>query len=341
MDVLKLVFLVMRSLFVSRAALAVENLALRQQLAVLQRSMKRPKLRSWDRVFWVWLSRVWGNWRSAVLIVRPDAVARWHRRGFRLYCRWKSRAPAVGRPRADREIRDLVRRMCRHNPTWGAPRIQSELRLLGHEVAESTVAKYMSRPRKPPSQSWRTFLENHVKDIARVDFFTVPTVTFRVLYCFVVLRHERRRVVHFNVTASPTAEWTARQVIESFPYDEAPRYLIRDRDSIYGEFFKRRVKGIGIEEVVIAPRAPWQNPYAERLIGSIRRECLDHAILLNEEHLRRLVSAYLRYYHADRTHLSLGRNAPFERQVEPPEAGQVIAEPRLGGLHHRYRRLAA
>ena len=341
MDVLKLVFLVMRSLFVSRAALAAENLALRQQLAVLQRAARRPRLRRRDRVFWVWLSGIWGNWPSVVGIVRPETVVRWHRQGFRLYWRWKSRVREIGRPRVEREIRDLVRRMCRENPTWGAPRIQSELRLLGYEVAESTVAKYMSRPRKPPSQSWRTFLENHVKEIAAIDFFTVPTVTFRVHNSFVVLRHERRRVVHFNVTASPTAEWTAQQVIEAFPYDEAPRYLIRDRDSIYGEFFKRRVKGIGIEEVVIAPRAPWQNPYAERLIGSIRRECLDHAILLNEEHLRRLVSAYLRYYHADRTHLSLGRNAPFERQVEPPEAGQVIAEPRLGGLHHRYRRLAA
>jgi len=341
MDVLKLVFLVMRSLFVSRAALAAENLALRQQLAVLQRAARRPRLRRRDRVFWVWLSRIWRNWRSVVVIVRPETVVRWHRQGFRLYWRWKSRVREIGRPRVEREIRDLVRRMCRENKTWGVPRIQSELRLLGHDVAESTVAKYMSRPRNPPSQTCRTFLENHVKEIAAIDFFTVPTVTFRVLYCFVVLRHERRRVVHFNVTASPTAEWTAQQVIEAFPYDEAPRYLIRDRDSIYGEFFKRRVKGIGIEEVVIAPRAPWQNPYAERLIGSIRRECLDHAILLNEEHLRRLVSAYLRYYHADRTHLSLGRNAPFERQVEPPEAGQVIAEPRLGGLHHRYRRLAA
>ena len=202
------------------------------------------------------------------------------------------------------------------------------------------MAKYMFRPRKPPSQTWRTFLENHVKEIVAIDFFTVPTVSFRVLFCFVVLRHERRKVVHFNVTASPTAEWTAQQFIEAFPYDEAPRFLIRDRDSIYAEFFKRRVNGMRIEEVVIAPRAPWQNPYAERLIGSIRRECLDHAIILNEEHLRRLVWEYLRYYHDDRCHLSLDRNAPNERAVEPRGSGQVVSEPRVGGLHHRYRRVA-
>jgi transposase InsO family protein len=245
----------------------------------------------------------------------------------------------IGRPEVDREIRDLVRRMCRENSGWGAPRIQSELRLLGYEVAESTVAKYMSRPRKPPSQSRRTFLENHVKEIAAIDFFTVPTATFRVLDCFLVLRHECRRVVHFNVTASPTAEWTAQQVIEAFPYDEAPRYLVRDRDGIYGEFFKRRVKGMGIDEVLIAPQSPWQNPYVERLIGSIRRECLDHMIILNEEHLRRVLSEYLRYYHVDRCHLSLERNAPDRREVEPLGSGRVVSEPRVGDLHHRYRRV--
>jgi len=292
MDVLKLVFLVMRSLFVSRAALAAENLALRQQLAVLQRSARRPRLRRCDRVFWVWLSRIWRNWRSVLLIVRPGTVVRWHRQGFRLYWRWKSRRRKTGRPKVKKEIRELIRRMCRENPTWGAPRMQSELHLLGYDVAESTVAKYMRRRGKPPSQTWRTFLENHVEDIAAVDFFTVPTATFRVLYCFVVLCHERRRVVHLGVTANPTAAWTAQQVIEAFPYDEAPRFLIRDRDSIYGEFFKRRVKGMGIEEVVIAPQSPWQNPYVERLIGSIRRECLDHVIVLAEAHLRRILSEY-------------------------------------------------
>ena len=302
MQVLKLMFLALRSLLMSRAALAAENLAMRQQLAILRRRVKRPKLRRTDRLFWVLLSRAWAGWRSTLTIVEPETVLRWHRAGFRLFWRWKSRRRSVGRPKVEREIRDLVRRLCRRNSTWGAPRIQSELRLLGYDVSESTVAKYMRRRRKPPSQTWRTFLENHVSDIAAVDFFTVPTVTFQVLYCFLVLRHERRRVVHFNVTESPTAAWTAQQVIEAFPYDDAPRYLIRDRDGIYGELFRRRVKAMGIAQVLIAPQSPWQNPYVERMIGSIRRECLDHVIPMGKPFLRRTVREYLAHYHAGRNH---------------------------------------
>ena len=230
--------------------------------------------------------------------------------------------------------------MCRENQSWGAPRIHSELQLLGYDVSETTVAKYMVRHRKPPSQTWRTFLDNHLTDIVAVDFFTVPTATFRVLFAFVVLRHDRRRVVHFNVTAHPTAEWTAQQIVEAFPEDQAPRFLIRDRDSIYGEYFRQRVKHMGIEQVVIAYRSPWQNPYAERLIGSIRRECLNHVIILNERHLKRILRVYLVYYHEARTHLSLDRNAPIEREVEPPHRGRVVAIPQVGGLHHRYCRAA-
>jgi putative transposase len=217
----------------------------------------------------------------------------------------------------------------------------TKLRLLGHDVAESAVAKYMIRRTKPPSQTWRTFLENHAGEIAAVDYFTVPAVTFRILFCFLVLLHERRRIIHFNVTANPSAPWAAQQVIEAFPFDQAPRFLLRDRDLIFDERFWCRVREMGIEQVVIAPRAPWQNPFVERLIGSIRRECLDHVIIVNEAHLRRVLSEYVAYYHADRTHLSLERNAPFERPVEPPEAGRVIALRRLGGLHHRYRHAAA
>ena len=230
--------------------------------------------------------------------------------------------------------------MSKENPTWGAPRIQSELKLLGHDVAESTVAKYMVRHRKPPSQTWRTFLDNHVHELAGIDFFTVPTATFRVLYCFIVLRHHRRRVVHFNVTANPTAQWTAQQITEAFPFDETPRYMIRDRDGIYGDFFRKRVKNMGIDEVRIAPRAPWQNPYCERVIGSIRRECLDRVIILNEVHLMRILTSYFDYYHRSRTHLSLNRNAPMPREVEPPSQGDVISIPQVGGLHHRYTRAA-
>ena len=323
-----------------RLELAAENLALRQQLAILTRGGRRPKLRQRDRIFWVWLSEIWDDWRSVLLIVKPETVVRWHRQGFRLYWRWKSARGKPGRPKVERELRDLIRCMSKDNPTWGAPRIESELALLGFEVAESTVSKYMVRERKPPSQTWRTFLENHVDCLASIDFFTVPTATFRVLYCFVVLCHERRRIAHVNVTANPTEHWTAQQIIEAFPYEAAPRYVIRDRDSIYGEWFRKRVKNMGIDEVVTAPRSPWQSPFVERVIGSIRRDCLDHVIVLNEAHLLGILRSYLSYYHDSRTHLSLERNAPNPREVEPRSHGKVVAIPQVGGLHHRYTRAA-
>ncbi len=231
--------------------------------------------------------------------------------------------------------------MSHENPTWGAPRIISELALLGHEVAEGTVAKYMVRNRKPPSQTWRTFLANHVPEIAACDFFTVPTVTFRVLYVFIVIRHDRREIVHFNITTNPHAEWTTQQIVQAFPYEEAPRLLIRDRDGIYGDYFINRVEGVGIEEVPTAPRSPWQNPYCERVIGSIRRECLDHMIALNERHLHRILTSYFDHYHNSRCHLSLDRNSPTPRNAEPPSEGDVVAIPQVGGLHHRYTRRAA
>jgi transposase InsO family protein len=230
--------------------------------------------------------------------------------------------------------------MSQDNPTWGAPRILSELLLVGYKLTESTVARYMARDPKPPSQTWRTFLKNHAAQIAAVDFFTVSTITFRVLYVFLVLRHDRRRLVHFNVTTSPTARWAAQQIVEAFPAEQAPRFLLRDRDGIYGEHFSRRVRHMGIDQVLIAPRAPWQNPYAERIIGSIRRECLDHVIVLSEAHLRRILVQYFEYYNRSRAHLSLERNAPVPRVVEPPGKGKVVATPHVGGLHHHYTRAA-
>ena len=311
-----MLYIFIRGLLLGRLTLAAENLALRQQLAILQRTLPRPKLQRRDRRFWVWLSRLWANWRSVLVIVKPETVIRWHRWGFRYYWRWKSRKRG-GRPKTAQEVIDLIRRMAGENATWGAPRIQSELKLIGHDVAESTVAKYLDRPRKPPSQTWETFLKNHVGCLASIDFFVVPTVTFKLLYCFVVLCNDRRRVVHFNVTEHPTAAWAAQQMCEAFPFDQAPRYLIRDRDGIYGEVFRQRLLNLGIKEVVIAPRSPWQNPYVERLIGSIRRECLDHVIVLNEKHLRRILKSYFRYYHESRCHLSLERNAPVPREIEP------------------------
>jgi transposase InsO family protein len=274
------------------------------------------------------------------MIVKPETVIRWHREGFRLYWRWKSRTNQRGRPWITAEIRQLIQRMARENPTWGAPRIQSELCRLGYTVAESTVAKYMKRGRKAPSQTWRAFLENHVPDIGAIDFFIVATVSFRLLYCFLVLRHDRRRVVHFNVTPPPTARWTAQQVVEAFPFDEALRFLIRDHDGRYSQDFRERIKHLGIEEVVIAYRSPWQSPYVERLVGSLRRECLDHVIVFNEAHLLRILTACFAYYHESRTHLSLDRNAPIPRKVAPPHQGRVIAIPQVGGLHHRDARAA-
>jgi len=339
MGVIRILVLFLRGVLRGRTELAAENLALRQQLAILQQKSKLPRFRSRDRIFWALLSRIWANWRSALLIVQRDTVVGWHRQGFKLFWQWKSRARR-GRPPVEAEIRKLIRSISGENPLWGTPRIQSELALLGYVVAESTVDQYRIHPRNPPSPTWRAFLDNHLKDIVAIDFFTVPTATFRILFAFVVLRHERRHVMHFNVTAHPTAEWTAQQIVEAFPFDEAPRFLLRDRDSIYGEFFRQRVKHMDIEEVVCAPRSPWQNPYCERLVGSIRRERIDHVIIINERHLMRILQSYFDYYLNARTHLSLERNSPIGRDAEPPCPGRVVAIPQVGGLHHRYRRAA-
>ncbi len=325
----------------SHRALALENLALRHQLEVLQRNTNRPRLTNRDRTLWVILSRLWPDWRKPLALVQPETVIRWHRRGFRLYWKWMSRPRWPGRRRVPEEVRDLIRKMSRANPLWGAPRIHGELRKLGIEVSQATVSKYMVRHRKPPSQSWRTFLKNHAKDIVSVDFFTVPTATFRVLYVFLVLSDERRQILHFNATELPTAAWTGHQIVEAFPWDTAPKYLLRDRDGKYGEAFIRRVDSVGIQQVLTAARSPWQNPYVERLIGSIRRECLDHTIIFNENHLRRVLKEYLRYYHKSRTHLGLEKDCPFPRQVEQPDSGMIQSEPMVGGLHHRYYRQAA
>src|SRR5213082_1829788 len=256
----------LRDCFRARAFLQAEILALRHQLLVLQRSNRGHKLRlGWaDRVLWVWLSRLWNDWRSALLLVKPETVIAWHRKGFRLYWRWKSRC-CEGRPTVYSEVRNLIRHMSLANPRWGAPRIHGELLKLGIQVSQATVAKYMVRHRKPPSQSWRTFLKNHAKDLVSADFFIVPTIAFQLLFVFVILEQDRRRAIHFAVTANPTAEWTARQLLEAFPWDNAPRYLLRDRDRVYGEKFCETAKSMGIREVLAAPRSPWQNPFAERL----------------------------------------------------------------------------
>jgi transposase InsO family protein len=320
----------------------MEILALRHQLAVLQRTnKKRLRLRTSDRILWIVLSRFWPQWREGFMLVKPDTVIAWHRKGFRFFWKWKSCRGKTGRPGVSREIRDLIRNMSASNFLWGAPRLHGELLKLGIKVSQATVAKYMVKHRKPPSQTWRTFLENHVNQLVSVDFFVVPTVTFRILYVFLVLAHDRRRIVHFNVTEHPTAEWTAAQIVQAFPWDKAPRYLLRDRDSIYGGVFRALVKSLDISEVLTAFRSPWQSPYVERLIGSIRRECLDHVVILNEISLRRHLVSYLDHYHGTRSHLSLGKDSPDGRAMQPPEMGKIFALPKVGGLHHRYERRAA
>src|SRR6266478_531638 len=302
------------SIFRSRASLGLENLALRHQIGVLHRSAgKRPKLTAGDRLLWICLSRLWRDWRSALAIVKPETVLAWHRAGFRRFWTWKVRRGQPGRPVISREIRDLIRRMCRENSGWGAPRIHGELLKLGIDIGESSVSKYMVHGHKPRSQNWRTFLENHAKQLVSIDFFTVPTIRFQVLYVFLVLAHDRRRVLHFNVTAHPTAEWTGQQLREAFPFDQLPRYLLRDRDAIFGNAFRRQVRDMGIQEVLCTPRSPWQRAYVERMIGSIRRECLDHVLVFHEMSLRRILRSYLDYYHRSRTHLSLGKDSPEPR----------------------------
>ncbi len=304
--------------------LALENLALRHQLAVYKDTVARPKVRRSDRLFWVALSSVWAGWRQALVIVSPNTVLRWQRRRFCEHWTKLSARPTAGRPPVNAEIKALVTRMAAANPLWGAPRIHGELLRLGIDVSERTVSRLMPKRRPRPSQTWRTFLANHVRDLVSLDFFTVPTARLRVLFVLVVLAHDRRRVVHFNVTEHPTAHWTAQQIVDAFPDDSGPSYLLRDRDSVYGHVFRHRVKGMGIGEVLTAPHCPWQNPFAERLIGSIRRECLNHVLVLGERHLRRTLARYFAYYHAARTHLSLDKDAPDGRPIEPPESNMLM-----------------
>jgi putative transposase len=331
-----------RQAFQARAALQAEILALRHQLLVLQRSSRvhRLRLSRVDRFLWVWIARFWSGWRSALVIVKPETVIAWHRKGFRLYWKWKSHI-SEGRPSVSLEVIELIHRMRLANPGWGAPRIHGELLKLGFELSQATVAKYLVRHRRPPSQNWRTFLNNHMYSLVSADFFVVPTITFRLLFVFVILSHDRRRPIHLAVTANPTAEWTSRQLLEAFPWDSAPRYLLRDRDACYGKEFHEATGWLGIREVLTAPRSPWQNPYIERLIGTIRRKCLDHVIAPNEAGLRRILKFYLEYYERTRTHLSLDKDAPIPRRVQPPELGKVVELPEVGGLHHRYERRAA
>ena len=325
----------------TQRSLVLENLALRHQLVVLQRTVPRPRLRTADRLFWVLLSRLWAGWTDAVSIVQPATVIRWQRSGFKVFWTWRSRRTGPGRPAVAPEVRALIRQMSRANPLWGAPRIHGEVQKLGIEIAQATVSKYLVRHRAPPSQTWRTFLDNHLRSLVSVDFFTVPTMAFKVLFVFVVLAHQRRRVVHVNVTDAPTAQWTAQEIVEAFPGTPPRATCCAIAMGPTGACSRAACTPLGIRDVKTAPRSPWQNPYVERLIGTLRRECLDHVVVLNEPHLRRLLSAYLIYYHGARTHLSLAKDAPEPRPVERLDEGRIVETPMAGGLHHRYGRRAA
>jgi transposase InsO family protein len=323
--------------FKSKIRLEAENAALRHQLIVLRRKMQgRVRLKNNDRWFFVQLYYWFPSILNVLTIIRPETLIRWHRAGFRSYWRWKSRLRG-GRPLIEAELRVLIRQMSLENPLWGAPRIHGELLKLGFEVAQSSVAKYMVRWRGPPSQGWRTFLRNHAPDIAAMDLFVAPTIGFDLLYAFVIIRLDRRDLVWINVTTNPTAEWVAHQLTEAFPWDEAPQYLIRDRDRIYGKIVTRRLRAMGIRDKPIAPASPWQNGFAERLIGSIRRECVDHFVVLGEAHLRRILRAYACYYNDIRTHRSLDKDSPVSRLVQ--RTGIINSLAVLGGLHHHYMRV--
>jgi transposase InsO family protein len=322
--------------FKSKRRLEAENAALRHQLSVLRRKVRgRVQLTNGDRLFLVQLYRWFPSVLKAITIIRPETLIRWHRAGFRRYWRWKS-CSLGGRPQIDADLRVLIRRMSVDNPLWGAPRIHGELLKLGFEVAQSSVAKYMVKQCGPPSQGC-TFLRNHAADIAAMDLFVVPTIGFDLLYVLVIVRLARRDLVWINVTSNPTADWIARQITEAFPWNEAPRYLIRDRDRVYGAAVTRRLRAMGIRDKPIAPGSPWQNGFAERLIGSIRRECIDHLVVLGEAHLRRILTKYAAYYNELRTHRSLNKDAPIHRAIQ--YVGDIVSAPVLGGLHHHYCRI--
>ena len=331
------VLAILASPFKSKSQLEAENAVLRHQLIVLRRKVRgRAHLTNNDRWFFVQMYRWFPSILEVATVIQPETLVRWHRDGFRRYWRWKSRQRG-GRPSIEKELRGLIRQMSMENLLWGAPRIHGELLKLGFELAQSSVARYMVKQRGPPSQGWRTFLRNHAPDIAAMDLFVVPTIGFKIIYGFVIVRLNRRYLVWINVTTNPTAEWVARQITEAFPWDGAPRYMIRDRDQIYGNVVTRRLRAMGIRDKPTAPASPWQNGFVERLIGSIRRECLDHIVILGEAHLRRILNSYADYYNDVRTHRSLRKDAPVSRPLQL--TGIIRSHPILGGLHHHYVRV--
>jgi transposase InsO family protein len=335
---------VLRSLLRTRRDLALENLLLRQQLAVALRGHPPPRLRRRDRLFWMLARRVCADWRRHLVLVRPETVLRWHRRGWRLVWWWRSRRP-TGRPRVPGEVRDLIARMSKDNPLWGTVRIRGELLKLGIAVSAGSVRRYRWRePARPPGQTWRTFLHNHAHQIWAADLFTVPTLTFRTLYILLFISHDRRALVHVRATGHPTAAWVWQQLVEATPWGRCPKYLVRDRDAVYGRDFVARARGRGIETLLTPFRAPKANAIAERVIRTLRRECLDHVLIVNEEHLQAVLQEYIGYYNTERPHRSLTlmppRPSARTSHLQGASPGHVVVRPILGGLHHVYERAA-
>jgi putative transposase len=325
--------------FHSRYNLGLEILALRQQLGVLKRKHPRPRLQNQDRTFWILLCWLWPAWSHVLVIVKPETVVAWHRAGFRSFWRLRSRPKSLGRPKVEAEVRSLIRRMVNENPSWGAPRIHGELLKLGFDLSERTVSRYLRRLSPHDAcKRWSAFLRNHREVITAMDFFTVPTLTFRVLYCLFVIEQGRRKILHFNVTEHPTGPWIMQQLREAFPESGRYRYAIFDRDSKFGEAVTERLTATGLKLRRISPASPWQNGVAERWIGSCRRELLDHLVVLNEVHLRRLMRDYISYYHTDRIHDFLEKDTPAMRAVssKPDPSARLVSLQRIGGLHHRY-----
>jgi putative transposase len=325
--------------FNSRRDLLLENLALRQQLAVLK--VRQPRFAPSDKLFWVMLCRLWPGWKQALILVQPETVVGWHRAGFKLYWKWLSRhRTRAGRRCVSKELRELIFRMVAENLTWGAPRIHGELRMLGFDISERTVSRWMRKaPRRPElAKRWAAFLDNHREAIAAMDFFTVPTLTFGVQHCFFVIAHDRRRILHCKVTRHPSSLSVTQQLREAFPYDAAANYLIFDRAANFSEEVISTVKASGIVPKQTNFRSPWQNGVAERWVGNCRRDLLHHVIVLNVRHLQRLMNEYISYYHEDRTYLALGKGTPAGREeVRIPDAAcRIVSMSRLGGLHHRY-----
>ena len=335
----KLLFELARLLFKSKQGLILENLMLRQQLNIYKRKDKKPKIENIDRMILVWMSKIFTNWKSALVVVKASTLIGWHKKGFKLYWKWKSRR--VGRPSINWQLIKLIRRIQKENPTWSAQRIQGELAKLGYSVCDNTVAKYMRKPKAGPEkrQHWLTLLRNHAKYTVGIDFAVVRTISFKAIYVFIAISHERRKILHFAVSSKPHWQWAIQQLRETFAFDETTKYVIRDNDGIYSDEFKGAIKRFGLKDKPTAPRSPWQNPFAERVIGTLRRECLDHMIVLSEKHLYTILHEYIfEYYNISRTHMSLEKDSPEHRPIQ--KDGEIVSKPILGRLHHVYSRVA-